>query len=261
MKSIVVLIVVIHLVLFVFAQEKMPGALPLPSWGLSITPNLLKRTSIDHRGEKYELGSSPQIGGEVLIKYRYAFLPNYRLIFAGGVNWISYDFDYNISKDLFIPPTGVDISSNQAPSRHSDVFHLRGQLEVERQFFRTKKKSVSMALGASLLYSPQNNESAREVIVYPGGSSVTFLYRNQTNNNNDRPWMNFHISAGPEWLVGRRQTLQLHGKLNFSPVKFITGTYYVEVGNEPVQIGQYGVTGSYIGMSLTYIFNRSTPEL
>src|SRR5688572_3361845 len=244
MKSIVMLIVVIHLVLSGFAQKKMPGALPPSSWGISITPNFLKRSSIDDREGKYELGSSPQIGGEALIKYHYAFLPNYRLIFAAGVNWISYDFDYNISKDLFIPPTGVDISSNQAPSRHSDVFHLRGQIEVERKFFRTIKKSVSIAFGASLLYSPQNYESAREVIVYPGGSSVTFLYREQTNNNNDRPWINFHIAAGPEWLVGRRQTVQLQGKLNFSPVKFIRGTYYVEVGNEPVQMGEYGVTGS-----------------
>ena len=259
MKSTVILIIVIHFVDFGFAQEKISEELPRPSWGISITPNLLKRSSIDDRGGKYQLGSSPQIGGEFLIKYHYAFIPKYRLIFAAGVNWISYDFDYNISKDMFAPPTGVDISSNQALSRYSNNFHLRGQIELERTFFRKIKNSFSFALGSSLLYSPQNYESASEVIVYPGGS-VTFLYRDQTNNNNNRPWMNFHIAAGPEWLVGR-QTLQLQGKVNFSPVKFIKGTYYVEVGNEPVQMGQYGVSGSYIGLCLTYIFNRSQPEL
>jgi hypothetical protein len=261
MRGTVLLILVVHLVTFSIAQEKNSEVLPRPCWGVSITPNLLKRSSIDNRGGKYQLGSSPQFGGELLIKYHYGFLPMYRLIFAAGVNWISYDFDYNISKDFFIPPTGVDISSNQALSRYSDVFHLRGQIELERTFIRTIKKSLTVALGASLLYSPQNYESASGVIVYPGGSSVTFLNREQTNNNNNRPWMNFHIAAGPQWLVGRRHTLQLQGKVNFSPLKFIKGTYYIEVGNEPIETGQYEVSGSYIGLSLTYIFNRLVPEL
>jgi len=50
---------------------------------------------------------------------------------------------------------------------------------------------------------------------------------------------------------------QVNLKLNFSETDFATGTYLFTTGIQPDMSGKYGLSGSYIGLSMAYIFTRT----
>ena len=130
---------------------------------------------------------------------------------------------------------------------------------MQINFAERQKKSWLAAAGMSVLYSI---DSPWEFIgfIYFGGissqNSQEYLHIDQMYDNGNKPWVNFHISGGHAWGLKRGNLLQAALKLNYSPVDFAVGIYNFHVGNQPDVIGEYKLSGSYIGLSLSYIFSR-----
>ncbi len=228
---------------------------PSRYWGISITPSLVSKAIITGEKHDYHVKSAPQFGAEVLINYHYRFEQNYSLIFGGGLNILGYNFDYDIPKDQFDPPTTANITTNGAASREMNIIYFRVPFELERIFSIQQNNVWVVRAGGSLLFSVQQPEETSDAVYYPNGGSQNFLNRYQNNNNHGKPWVSFQLVTGHRWIF-RKNSIQASLKLNYCPTKFVDGEYHFNVGSQPKQQGRYGVTGSYIGFSFEYIFTK-----
>ncbi len=110
-------------------------------------------------------------------------------------------------------------------------------------------------VGLSLLFSPQRDVETGTTLVLQNGQYYRFLVINQNNNNHGKPWLNYHVAGGHTWLFPKRNSVRANLKLNLSFTEFGSATYKFIFPNKPIDEGRYGVTGSYIGLSLSYIFS------
>lgn len=232
---------------------------PSRSWSLSLTPVILTKASLTGNKEIYQVKTAPQFGGEILINYNYRFERNYALIVGGGLNFVGFNFDYNIPKDMFSPPTEANITTNSAASREMNIINFRVPVELERIFNNRKDNEWVIRAGASLLFSIQQPEQTSYAIYYSNGGPKSFLDRYQSDNNHGKMWLGFELLAGHRWLL-KKNAFQVGLKAHYCPTKFVDGEYHFNVGNQPEHQGRYGVTGSYIGLSFEYILKKSAVQ-
>lgn len=238
----------------VHAQTKITNDFiaPVHYWGIAITPAMISRTSITGQKNDYHVQAGPQLGAELSVHYHYRFERNYALIIGSGLNILAHNFDYEIPKEAFSPPTASNISTNGDASREMDIIYFRLPVEIERRFASLQNNSWIIRAGGSVLFSVQQKEEIADVLYYPGGPQQ-YLLRYQDNNNRGKPWVNFHIAAG-YYRPFKKNALLVSLKANYSPASFVSGDYIFNVGNQPEQTGSYGVSGSYIGLSVEYLF-------
>ena len=83
--------------------------------------------------------------------------------------------------------------------------------------------------------------------------SIRFMYGIFTPNNNQKPWLNYHIGGGLNLILKNKDVFRINlvGELSFT--KFYRGNYTFEIpGNAPIKF-DYGVTGSYVALEASYI--------
>lgn len=225
-------------------------------FSFSIIPlAVTSRSSIKGDTKKYSLESAPQLSFEALVNYHYDFEKNYSLIFGAGGGVIGHNFDYAIPKEMFDPPTAGDITSNTAASREKELFYIKFPVELERNWSARSGRLWNVNAGISILFSPQKEIETEHTLIYPNGQTQDFLIINQNNNDNGKAWLNYHVAGGYTWVLPKRNSIRANLKMNLSFTEFGTATYQFFLPNQPILEGQYGVTGSYIGLSLSYIFS------
>ena len=229
---------------------------PSRYWGISLTPSLVTKAILTGGKDDYQVKADPQFGAEILINYHYHFERNYSVIFGGGLNILGYNFDYDIPKNMFDPPTAANITTNGAASREMNIIYFRIPFELERSFPNHQNNEWVVLAGGSLLFSVQQPEEISDALYYPNGGSQPYLNRYQNNNNHGKPWVSFQLITGHRWIF-RKNSIQASLKVNYSPTKFVDGEYHFNVGSQAERQGRYGVTGSYIGLSFEYIFIKS----
>jgi hypothetical protein len=124
-----------------------------------------------------------------------------------------------------------------------------------RRWPRNKGHNWDLAAGLSLLFAfTQGGGINLAVIDYPNGQTKQYFTCSYLNNNEGKPWFNFHVSGGHEWILKSKDIFQVNVKLNYSPISPSTGTYIFTTGMQPDLRGNYSMSGSYIGLSIAYIF-------
>ncbi len=250
--------IIISIPIYSQENDEAPNNLILKNyWGISLTPLLTAKAKIEGDKNKYRLHSLPQFGAEVLINYYFNFKQNHSLIFSAGGNVLAYNFNYDIPKEMFDPPLGYNPSSNKALSRESGIFNFKAQVELQRKWRNDLKKNWDAGAGLSLLYSVVHPIDISELFLDANGQTKEYLTRTNEYNNNGKPWFNFHISGGHEWILKSQNIFQVNLKLNYSPTTFANATYRFNVGNQPEVSGNYLISGSYIGLCISYVFARS----
>jgi hypothetical protein len=228
---------------------------PRNNWGVSIIPSMTTKTEIDGDKNKYNLHSHPGFGLEGLFQYHYNFRENYSLIFGIGLNIFESDFDYYIPKNMFDPPTDSDISSDRYLSSGVQTGSGKVQAELLRRWPHSKVHNWNMTAGLSLLFTFEaGGLTTWHQLDYPNGQTIQYLTFYHSYNNNGNPWFNFHISGGHEWVLRSKNIWQLNVKLNYSPINPSTGTYIFTTGVQPDLSGTLRTSGSYIGLSIAYLF-------
>ena len=74
------------------------------------------------------------------------------------------------------------------------------------------------------------------------------------SNNYKKPWISYNLGGGYSWILKNYNTLRAGLLTNISFTQFVKGTYQVNIPGKPLTEGAYGVTGSYIGLSVSYGF-------
>ncbi len=228
-------------------------------WGISIIPSLTAKTQINGDKSRYHLRSNSKIGAELLIQYHLNFRKNYSVVFSAGSNAFGSKLAYTIPKELFDPPAESNVNSIRIPGL--EITNYKIQVELLRRQTITEVNNWNLSAGLSLLFSFQGGQSKTwEILSYSNGQSKQYFTRYQQYNNNGKPWFNFHVSGGHEWVLKSKNIFQLNLKLNYSPINPSTGTYLFTTGIQPDLSGNYGVSGSYIGISTGYILTRANKK-
>ena len=78
-----------------------------------------------------------------------------------------------------------------------------------------------------------------------------------TSNNDAKPWISIPLEAGHTWLLKNNNLLALSLALNISFVKYVRGDYSIYIPGRLLTSGKYSSTGSFVGLSLNYIFTNA----
>lgn len=264
LKSAILSCFVIVLWLPVYAQKNIEPASnlkPKNYWGISIIPSLTEKTEINGDKTRYQLQSNSKIGAEILLHYHLNFSKNYSVVFSAGGNAFGSKLTYTIPKEMFDPPTTSDVSLNKFAARGLGISNNKIQIELLRRWVCSEVTNWNLGAGVSLLFSFNSGLSTTwDIIDYPNGQSKQYFTRLEQFNNNGKPWFNFHISGGHEWILKSKNIFQLNLKVNYSPINPATGTYLFTTGIQPDLSGNFGTSGSYIGVSIGYIFTRANKK-
>src|SRR5688572_15828095 len=225
--------------------------------GFSLIPSLTAKTEISGDKNNYDLHSHPGFGLEFLIQYHINFRKNYSLILGAGYYVFGSTVHYFIPKEMFDPPTDSNRTNHKFGPNGMMIECGKVQAELLWRWHRNKVHNWNLAAGLSLLYSFSDGDAAMwGVIYYPNGQTKQYVTFTQQSANNDKPWINCHLSGGHEWTLKSKNIFQVNVKLNFSPIKPSPGTYHFTTGVPPDLSGTFGTSGSYIGLSMAYIFTE-----
>lgn len=238
------------------ADTALDGVVGLNSWGISFISLITQKNKIQGERSQYNINSSPQSGMEAMINYFVRQSSQYSLIYSIGGGIMAHNFSFSISKEQFDPPLNADMIDSKRFSREPDLLYLKAGAAVQRIFAANVRSHWVTAAGGMLAYSPTTDAGTDYTIVNADGSEQTFLSTEDNYNNHKKPWANFHIDAGRQWRFHWGHIIQVMFRVNFSPAKFFSGTYTFKVGNQPPVSGRYGMSGSYIGINVSYVFSR-----
>ena len=211
----------------------------------------LKETSGNHA-----VSSSATAGLLVSFKYQINFNDKYSLITGTEATLLGRNFNTSFSKYDFSPPLVSDYSTKGSSAMQDLVLSLPVMLEKRwlysnRKFlFADAGLRFNFGLGADLdIYSIVLSNTANGI--YEVGGVNVYA------NNNSKPWISFPINAGHAWLLKNNNLLQLAICSNISFTKYVNGKYHIDIPNQPLTEGDYSSTGSFIGLSLNYIFTNA----
>lgn len=238
------------------ADTVLDGLVGLNSWGISYISLVTQKNKIQGDRSLYNINSSPQSAMEAMINYFARHSSQYSLIYSIGGGIMAHNFSFSIPKEVFDPPIAADMIDSKRFSREPDLLYFKAGVAVQRIFPANVRSDWATIAGGMLAYSPTTDAGTDYTIANADGSQQDFLSTEDNYNNNGKPWANFHIDAGRQWRLNWGHLLQVMLRLNVSPAKFFSGTYTFEVGNQAPVSGRYGMSGSYIGINLSYVFSK-----
>ncbi len=219
--------------------------------GITIIPFVCSKAVITKSEDKYEIHSTPQFGFEAgLIKYFH--IDTAHSIYT-GIYFGAYgrNFNYYIPIEEFgSPPGWSDISTNKAASREFN-FIAGVPLIFQKRWFTKNKYFGYIIAGATLRYTPYTEEIEEHHFF------GTFFRMHFETNPEKKVWFTYNAGGGYSMVLKNKQILSAGVYINLSFTSFAKGHYQFTVPNKPIVEGDYSVKGSYIGLSLNYIFTRT----
>jgi len=219
--------------------------------GITIIPFVCSKAVITKSEDTYEIHSTPQFGFEAgFTKYFHIDIAHsiYTGIYFGAYG---RNFNYNIAIEEFgSPPGWSDISTNGAASRE---FNFMGAVPLvfQKRWFSKDKQFWYATAGTTLRYTPYIEENEEHVFFTP------FFKMHFETNPEKKVWLTYNAAGGYSMVLKNNQILSAGVYVNLSFTSFAKGHYQFTVPNQPIVEGNYEVKGSYIGLSLSYIFTRT----
>ena len=204
----------------------------------------------------HPVSSSATAGLLLSFKYQVNFDAKHSLITGPEAALLGRNFNTSFSKNDFSPPLVSDYNTKGSSTMQDLVLSLPVMLEKRWLYSNSKflfadaGVRLNFSLGADLdiysIYLQNINNgyyNAGQVDVY--------------SNNNAKPWISFPINVGHAWLLKNNNLLQLSICSNISFTKYVNGKYHIDIPNQPLTEGHYSSTGSFIGLSLNYVFTNA----
>ena len=214
------------------------------------------KASINPDPRIYNIGTHSYECLEGGIGYHYSINKKYSI--QTGARWggVMRDIRYYIPGTEFNPPLSYDVRSYKTFDK-SGVVYFRIPCLIERRFFTKPGVYWNAQAGISVLYSFMYEEINESWIGDYNNTSIRYLYAIFTPNNNQKPWLNYHIGGGRNLILKNKDVFRFNlvGEISFT--RFFRGNYLFEVpGNAPITF-DYGVTGSYVALQASYIRTKA----
>src|SRR5215203_490697 len=204
----------------------------------------------------YNIGTNSYECLEGGIGYHYSINKKYSIqtgIRGGG---IMRDIRYYIPGADFNPPLPYDVRSYKRLDK-SGVVYFRVPFFIERRFYKKAGVYWNAQIGISLLYSFMNEEINSTSTTDQNNRTIHYLYAIFTPNNNQKPWLNYHVGGGLNLILKNKDVFRINvvGELSFT--KFFRGYYSFDIPGKPSIKFDYGVTGSYVALEASYIRTKA----
>jgi hypothetical protein len=219
---------------------------------LSVLKAKLKNQSGTH-----PVKSSVAPGLAFSIKYQFNFNNEYGLIIGPEATVAGRNFITSFNKNDFSPPLNENTEINAANSFLADLilsfsatFEKRILYKPTKYLFLNSGLRFNVSTGADFdiftIVLPNGNNG-----FYDAGGVDVYA------NNDAKPWLSVPLNAGHSWLLKNNNLLQLSLCSNISFTKYVNGTYRIDIPGRTPTTGLYSSSGSYIGLSLNYVFTNT----
>ncbi len=216
------------------------------------------KARIVNQSGSYPVSSKAALGLSIGFKYKINFSNTKSLVIGPDVTILGRTFITAFNKDDFSPPLirnyrikGINSYAPVAVISLPILFERRWLYAKTRHFFANAGGRFSFGAGADYESMSIIVQNVNNGFIDVGGTNVYA-------NNDAKPWISFPLNAGHSWLLKNNNLLQLSICGDISFTKYVNGTYTVEnVPNRVVTTGSYSSTGSYIGLSFSYVFTSA----
>lgn len=205
----------------------------------------------------YPVNTRAALGLLLGFKYQINFNNEYSLIIGPEAVVAGRNFNTSFNKNDFSPALIKDYKIEGINSYTADAIFTLPVL-AEKRWLYANTKYVFADAGACLNVSTGADFESLFILLmntnngfYNAGGVYVYA------NNDAKPWVSFPFNAGHAWLLKNNNVLQLAFTANVSFTKYVNGIYNVIIPNKPVTEGKYSSTGSYIGVSLNYLFTSA----
>lgn len=205
----------------------------------------------------YPVGSKQTLGFLLSFKYQVNFNNQYSLIIGPEAILLGRNINIYFSKNDFVPTLIKDYEIKGIDSYIGDLVLSLPVLAEKRWLYR--KTSYLFANGGLRINFSTGADSDTYSInlMNIDCSFINVGGINVYANNDARPWISMPLNAGYGWLLKNNNILQLSVCSNISLTKYVKGNYSVNIPGQPFISGVYSSTGSYIGLSMNYIFTNA----
>lgn len=142
------------------------------------------------------------------------------------------------------------------PIKNSEFdFGISVPLQLEKDWQLNKIKSAFVQAGVNLRYSfGYDMDSYENTFTDTNQQRINVFSTELNSNNHKKPWLSYNLGAGLGRVLKNYNTVKAGIITNVSLTKFVDGTYQVNIPGHTLTEGKYGVTGSYIALSFSYVF-------
>ncbi len=211
---------------------------------------------------KKESGNHPvttkqALGFLLSFKYQVNYNNEYSLIVGPEATLLGRNLITSFKKNDFSPALENDYELKGINS-YVEALVLSLPVLVEKRWLYANTKFLLANTGVRLNFSTGADFDIFSIYLPHTGNG----FHNAGNvnvyaNNDAKPWISFPLNVGHSWLLRNNNLLQLAICSNISFTKYVKGTYTIDVPGQPVTTGAYSSTGSYIGLSINYVFTSA----
>ena len=188
-------------------------------------------------------------------KYQKNYNNEYSLIIGPEATLAGRNFNTSFSKDDFSPPLDSDQSTKQYSLLQDLILSL--PVLLEKRWLYADTKFFFVDAGGRINFSLGSDLDRSLIVVNTSNGFYNAGGVDVYSNNNAKPWVSFPLNIGHSWLVKNNNLLQLAICSNISFVKYVNGTYWIDIPGKPLTTGNYSSTGSYVGLSMNYVFTNA----
>jgi hypothetical protein len=215
------------------------------------------KANIKREAGYHPVKAKPAPGILVSFKYQVNFNNHYSLVTGPEANVLGRNFITFFKKDDFSPPLVNDYDT-KGLNGYFPVFVLSLPVMLEKRWLYDDRKfwladagfRFNVSTGADFYFFTMHVLQTNNNYHNAGGTDVI-------ENNDARPWISVPLMAGHAWLLKNNNVMQLILCANISFTKYVNGTYYIDIPGQPLTQGQYSSTGSFIGLSMHYVFTNA----
>ena len=205
----------------------------------------------------YPVNAKVALGLLLSFKYQVNFNNEYSLITGPETVLAGRNFFTAFNKNDFSPPLIEDFEIKGIDSYTADVI-FRLPVSAEKRWLYVKTKYLFADAGVCLNVSTGADLETRRIRLknmnngfYDAGGVNVYA------NNDAKPWVSFPFNAGHAWLLKNNNLFQLSICMNISFTKYVNGTYHIDIPGRSLTQGMYSSTGSFIGLSMNYVFTSA----
>ncbi len=215
------------------------------------------KAQLKKQSGQHPVNTKSSSGFLISFKYIVNFNNEYSLIAGTEVVMPGRNIVASFSKDDFSPPLVTDYNLKANNSKVSDLIFSIPVL-IEKRWLYAKRKHFFTNTGIRLNASTGADFDVFSILLlntnnsfYDAGGVDVYA------NNEAKPWVSFPANAGHSWLLKNNNLLQLAICSNISFTRYVNGTYQIVIPGKPLTTGQYSSTGSFVGLSLNYVFTNA----
>ncbi len=215
------------------------------------------KARLKNESGNYAVNTKSARGSLLSFKYSINFNNEFSLITGAEAMLLGRNFIVSFAKNDFSPPLISDYNLTRKRSLIQELV-LSLPIIAEKRWLYSKTKFLSANAGLRLNFSLGGDFDFSSFYLLNTANNYYNAGGVDVNANNDaKPWVSFPLTAGHGWLLRNNNLLELSIYSNISFTRYVNGTYQIDIPNKPLTNGRYSSTGSFVGLSLNYVFTNA----